>query len=281
MSTSIATKQTEIPGLNAIKAKQKVTWEDGDYASFARFMEAGAIEVLDNWDVDADKSLLDVGCGSGQTAIPAAKKGIRVTGVDIAENLIHHARQRAFKAKLNARFDVGDAEDLPYDNNKFDVVISMFGAMFAPRPERVTSEFSRVLKPGGQLYMANWTPASMPAQMFKCVSGFVPPAPGYIPPVLWGDEETVAQRLAKEFTDIHLTRKTYPQWHYPLTAAELVELFRTYFGPVKRAFDAIDSQQAAELQQLLEAIYRSNSELHNDILTITNGEYLQVIATRK
>ena len=280
MSTS-ALKQTELPNLDAVKTNQKFTWEDGDYASFAKFMEAGAIEVLESWDIATDKNLLDVGCGSGQTAIPAAKKGNKVTGVDIAENLIQHARKRAFEAKLSIQFDVGDAEDLPYEDSEFDVAISMFGAMFAPRPECVVSEFSRVLKPGGQLYMANWTPHSMPAQMFKRVSEFVPPVPGYIPPVLWGDEETVTQRLANDFTDIRLTRKIYPQWHYPLTATELVELFRTYFGPVKRAFDAIDSHQATELRQSLEAIYSRNSEIQNDILTITNGEYLEVIATRK
>lgn len=281
MSTSSAIKQTELPNLDAVKTNQKFTWEDGDYASFAKFMEAGAIEVLESWDIATDKNLLDVGCGSGQTAIPAANKGNKVTGVDIAENLIQHARKRAFEAKLSIQFDVGDAEDLPYEDRIFDVAISMFGAMFAPRPECVVNEFSRVLKPGGQLYMANWTPHSMPAQMFKRVSEFVPPVPGYIPPVLWGDEETVTQRLANDFTDIRLTRKIYPQWHYPLTATELVELFRAYFGPVKRAFDAIGSHQAAELQQSLEAIYRRNSEIQNDILTITNGEYLEVIATRK
>jgi ubiquinone/menaquinone biosynthesis C-methylase UbiE len=281
MAMTTEAVQIKAPSLAAIKAKQKAVWDDGDYAGFAKFMEAGAVEILESWDIAAGQTLLDVGCGSGQTAIPAAKKGVKVTGIDIADNLIRHARQRAKAAKLNARFDVGDAEDLPYGDNSFDVSISMIGAMFAPRPERVVSEFARVIKPGGKLYMANWTPASMPAQMFKCVSHVVPPSPGFIPPVLWGDEETVRQRLTDDFTDIRLTRRVYPQWHYPFNASELVNLFRTHFGPVKNAFESIDKHQQTELHNRLEQIYRDNSATHNDVLTVTGGEFLEVIAVRR
>ena len=133
-------------------------------------MEAGAIEILNNWKIAKDPTLLDVGCGSGQTAIPAAKNGIKVTGIDIAENLILHARKRAKEAGLEIRFDVGDAEDLPYANNSFDVVISLIGAMFAPRPELVASEFARVLKSGGKLY-GELDCGEYAGKMFKCVSG--------------------------------------------------------------------------------------------------------------
>lgn len=269
------------PDFDAIKARQKATWEDGDYASFCKFMEAGAIEILDGWDIGRDKTLLDIGCGSGQTAIPAAKNGARVTGIDIAENLIEHARQRAREAGLDVRFDVGDAEDLPYDEDSFDVAISLIGAMFAPRPERVVAEFARVLKPGGKLHMANWTAASMPGQMFKCVARFVPPPPGLTPPVLWGDEATVKQRLADDFTDIKLRRRTYPQWHYGFDAAELVNLFRAQFGPVKKAFELIDEQRRQELRDSLEQIYRDTSETINGVLTITQGELLEIEATRR
>ncbi len=281
MNQSAAIQQSMQPTLEAIKAKHKSTWEDGDYATFAKYMEAGAVEVLDNWDIASSKTLLDVGCGSGQTAIPAAKRGITVTGVDIAENLVEHARRRAANEKLNARFDVGDAENLPYSNASYDVVTSMFGAMFAPRPEQVVKEFARVLKPGGRLIMANWTPTSMPAQMFKAVSALIPPPAGFIPPVLWGDEETVKHRLSGDFDDITLTRCIYPQWHYPFDADELVKLFRTYFGPVKRAFDTIAPDQRTELHDTLVDIYQAGSLTKNNILTITGGEYLEVSATRR
>ena len=281
MNSNNALVQKTTPSLQTIKAKHKATWEDGDYASFAKFMENGAVEILESWNIDQNKSLLDVGCGSGQTAIPAAKKGHKVTGIDIAENLIQHARKRALKAKLSVKFDVGDAENLPYKDNNYDVVISMIGAMFAPRPEQVVSEFARVIKPGGKLYMANWTSTSMPGQMFKCVSNFVPPPVGFIPPVLWGNEDTVIQRLSDDFTDIKLNRRIYPQWHYPFNTSELVNLFRTHFGPVKKAFDIADVHQQASLYKDLETIYRNNSEVQNEILTITGGEYLEVIATRR
>ncbi len=282
MSASAEAVAIQTPNFDAIKAKQKATWEDGDYADFAKYMEAGAIEILEGWGISKDKTLLDVGCGSGQSAIPAARKGHKVTGIDIADNLIQHARNRCIEEKIDASFDVGDAENLPYADNSYDVVISMIGAMFAPQPDRVTSEFARVIKSGGQLFMANWTPNSMPAQMFKCVSTITPPPPGLIPPVLWGDEETVTQRLSEDFTDIKLTRKTYPQWRYPFSASELVNLFRTHFGPVKRAFDSIiDMNQHANLHRNLQKIYMDNGELVNGNITITGGEYLEVIATRR
>lgn len=281
MNINTAITLDDQPPLATIKAQHKATWEDGDYARFAKYMQDGAIEVLEGWNIAPSTTLLDVGCGAGQTAIPAAELGIQVTGIDLAENLIGYARRRAQEADLNARFDVGDAEDLPYADQHYDVVISMFGAMFAPHPERVTNEFSRVLKPGGQLFMANWTPTSMPAQMFKAVSAIVPPPAGTIPPVLWGDPTTVKQRLGDDFTDIRLARRCYPQWHYPFGADELVNLFRSYFGPVKRAFDKSDTADQLNLHQSLKQIYQSNSVIKNSKLTITGGEYLEVIATRR
>lgn len=267
--------------INALKQKQKATWEDGDYADFATYMHDGALEILQGWDFSTAGTLLDVGCGSGQTAIPAAKMGLKVTGIDIAENLIEHARQLAAKTNLDAQFDIGDAENLPYDDHSFDVAITMIGAMFAPQPDQVTSEFARVIKSGGRLFMANWTPGSMPAQMFKSVAEITPPPAGFISPVLWGDEETVLQRLDKHFKDIQLTRKNYPQWHYPFDEHELINLFRNQFGPVKRAFTLATDAQQKQLYDKLFHIYRNNSETRNGILTITGGEYLEVIATRR
>ena len=270
-----------IPDLAAIKSKHKATWEDGDYAGFADYMADGAIEILESWNLASGQRLLDVGCGSGQSAIPAARLGQRVTGIDIAENLIEHARKRAAREHLQAQFDVGDAEDLPYQTASFDVVITMIGAMFAPRPDKVSAELARVIRPGGRLYMANWTPASMPAQMFKCIASLVPPPPGFIPPVLWGDEATVQSRLEKDFTAITLSRKVYPQWHYPFDASGVVELFRTRFGPVKRAFEAVDTISKHRLARQLERIYSDNGVSRGGIFTITGGEYLEVIATRR
>jgi SAM-dependent methyltransferase len=281
MDMIVETTKPAQPDITTIKAKQKATWEDGDYHGFASYMHDGAVEILESWDLSNAKTLLDVGCGSGQTAIPAALKGLRVTGVDIAENLIMKAREVVAGSSLNVQFDVGDAEALPYPDASFDAVISLIGAMFAPRPERVVAEFARVLKPGGQLCMANWTPTSMPALMFKCCSEVVPPPPGLVPPVLWGDENTVQQRLAEHFIDVKLTRKQYPQWHYPFDEHELIDLFRDKFGPVKRAFAMANPAQATTLYDKLYQVYRDSSETKNGIMTITGGEYLDVVATRR
>ncbi len=269
------------PDLALIKSKMKATWEDGDYTSFAKYMEAGAIEILNGWNIAPGKRLLDIGCGSGQTAIPAALRGIHVTAIDLASNLIADARERARSEGLVVRFDEGDAENLPYGDESFDVAITLIGAMFAPRPDKVVAEFARVVRPGGNLYMANWTPRGMPAMMFKCLAGYVPPPAGFIPPVLWGDEETVIQRLDKHFTDIQLTRRNYPQWHYSLTPTKLVDLFRTHFGPVKRTFEAIDEEAQKRLHRELALIYTECSDTLDGILTITAGEYLEVVATRR
>lgn len=280
--TSTIEAPVQKPTLAQIKAKMKATWEDGDYADFAKYMQNGAIEILNNWEISPGQRLLDIGCGAGQTAIPAAQHGHQVVGIDIAENLIAHATECAKYEGLDIQFDVGDAEALPYEDNSFDVVISMIGAMFAPQPDKVVSEIARVLRPGGKLYMANWTPAGLPGQMFKCVAGIMPPPPGFIPPSLWGDEKTVQQRLSANFGDLQLSRKHYPKWEYPFAVSGIVELFRTHFGPVKRAFDMLDSNNAdpAPLRQQLHDIFQKSSNAHDDDSTfIKNGEFLEVIAT--
>ena len=266
--------------LAAIKTKMKATWMDGDYDTFSRYMEIGAEEILGDWHIEAGKKVLDVSCGSGQTALPAARNGAIVSGIDIAANLIQAARNRAEAESIDVQFDEGDAEHIPYDDNSFDIVISMIGAMFAPRPEQVVSEFARVCRSGGTLHMANWTPQSMPGQMFKIVGSYIAPPKGVEPPVLWGVEETVTQRLNEHFKDIKLTRKYYPKWFYPFSAAELVKYFRAHFGPVRRAFAALDEYGQRTLFEELE----NNFEMHNmatDGTLRIKGEYLDVYAIRR
>lgn len=269
-----------VSNLPAVKTKMKATWEDGDYAGFATYMEPGAIDILDGWNIPKGSTLLDIGCGSGQSAIPAARSGLKVTGIDIAENLIEHARERARYEGLDARFDIGDAEDLPYEDRSFDVVISMIGAMFAPRYDRVAHELGRVCLSGGHLHMANWTPGGFAATMFKCVAKYNPPANGIKPPALWGVEDIVTQRLGDDFTDFTLERKYYPRWIYPFSTSELVELFRHKFGPVKRAFDSQNKQGQQNLRAELEGIYESHN-IAQDGTTQIRGEYLDISATRR
>jgi ubiquinone/menaquinone biosynthesis C-methylase UbiE len=268
------------PDIAAVKSKMKATWMDGDYATFAQYMEPGAREVLRQWDIRPGERVLDVACGAGQTAIPAAEAGAHVTGVDIATNLIAAARERAARQGVAVRFEAGDAEQLPCDTASFDTLITMFGAMFAPRPERVVHELARVCKPGGRLRMANWTAQGMSGQMFRTVAAHVPPPAGAAPPVLWGEEETVRERLGEDFTDITLTRRIYPAWSYPFSVAQLVDFFRTWFGPVKRAFAALDDEGQKSLRDALEANFAAHN-MATDGTVRLGSEYLDVYATRR
>ncbi len=275
-----ATNNENTPDFTAIKKKMKATWEDGDYVRFATCMQPGAIEILKDWQIPAQSQLLDVGCGSGQTAIPAALAGMQVTGIDIAENLIDHARELALFDDIDVSFDVGDAADLPYDDAQFDVIISLIGAMFAPQYQQVANELARVCKPDGRLHMANWTPEGFAGSMFKCVARYTPPSAGVVSPTLWGVEEKVNERLGNDFTDFKLERKFYPLWTYPFDTSELVEYFRQYFGPIKRAFDSVNTAQQRSLRAELEDIYTAHN-IATDGTTEIKGEYLNVSARRK
>jgi ubiquinone/menaquinone biosynthesis C-methylase UbiE len=172
--------------IQQIKENMRAVWMAGDFGVIAKTIASSAEEFIGRLGTPSGARVLDVACGTGNLAIPFARQGAVVTGVDIAPNLLIQARERAAMENLNATFDEGDAEQLPYADSTFDVVATMFGAMFAPRPGLVASEFARVLKPGGRLAMANWNPTSFTGKMFKVGSSHVPPPPGIPPPVLWG-----------------------------------------------------------------------------------------------
>ena len=188
------TSATADTALDILKTRLKATWMDGNYDYFSRFMASSAPQFLDPLALSPGATLLDVACGSGQVALVAAERGLKVTGVDIATNLVLAARGRAAAAGLDVRFDEGDAEALPYPDATFDVVASLFGAMFAPRPERVAAELLRVCRPGGIIAMGNWTKEGFVGAMFKTFARFLMP-PNMPSPVLWGDEAVVRERF--------------------------------------------------------------------------------------
>jgi SAM-dependent methyltransferase len=225
--------------------------------------------------------VLDVACGTGNTAIPLARRGAVVIGVDIAANLLEQGRARAAAEDLIVTFDEGDAEALPYADASFDAVVTMFGAMFAPRPELVASELARVLKPGGLLAMANWNPASFSGQMFKVGSRHAPPPPGIPPPVLWGDEAVVRERLAPYFSGIH-TELIPIDFDLPMNPAGAVAFFRKYFGPTQMAFNRLDEAGQAAFAADLEALWAgANVASDPGDRTLVRNEYLQITATRR
>jgi SAM-dependent methyltransferase len=266
--------------LSSVKATMKATWMDGDYAEFCTYMEPGAMEILREWKLAPGLRFLDIGCGAGQLVIPAARAGVNSTGVDIATNLLEYARDRANREGLAAQFDEGDAEQLPYADGTFDVVGSLFGAMFAPRPDKVASELARVCRPGGRLFMGNWTPSGMSGQMFKHIAKHVPPPTDIAPPPLWGDETTVRGRLEEGFSDITLTRKMYPLWKYPFPVPDVIQLFARLFGPIKGALVQLDEAGQRSLITGAEEIFSAHNQAQ-DGTTELQGEYLEVAATRR
>jgi 2-polyprenyl-3-methyl-5-hydroxy-6-metoxy-1,4-benzoquinol methylase len=266
------------PAMTALKSRLKSTWEAGDYAYFAKPLEPGALEFLARHHVPPGARVLDVACGAGQMAIPMARAGADVVGLDLASNLISQARARAQTEGVRVHFDEGDAEQLPYANASFDLVISLIGAMFAPQPERVAAEFLRVCKPGGRIIMANWTPSGFVGLMFKTMAHHVPPPPNMPSPLLWGDETVVRQRFATGVKELTFTRRLYP-FHYVFPPRDVVDFFRSYYGPTNRAFAALDAEGQARLRTDLERLWTQHNQSTNGSTKHT-AEYLEVIAVR-
>jgi SAM-dependent methyltransferase len=267
------------PEMESLKARLKATWMAGDYGHFSKYMEQSALEFLARLSAEPGSHMLDVACGSGQIAIPAARAGVRVTGIDIATNLIEQARVRAQSEGLDVRFDEGDAEMLPYDDDSFDLVVSLIGAMFAPRPERVAAELVRVCRPAGRIVMGNWTPDGFVGHMFKTISKHLPPSPLMPSPLLWGDEATVRQRLSDGVAELQMTKQMY-LFSYPFSPAEVVEFYRIYYGPMNRAFTALDADGQSALRRDLEQLWTAHNRA-TDGTTTYLSEYLEVIAVRK
>lgn len=253
-------------------------WMAGDFGRIALFSAAEAESFVGRLGIAPGARVLDVACGTGNLAIPAARKGATVTGVDLAPNLVEQARARAAAEGLFATFDEGDAEALPYADGAFDIVMTMFGAMFAPHPELVAAELARVCRPGGTIAMANWTPAGFTGKMFALSSRHVPPPEGMPPPVQWGDDSIVRHRLAPHTSRIE-TRSRLMDFDYPLPPRDVVQYFREYFGPTRTAFARLDEAGQAAFAAATEALWAEHNQ-GGEGRTLVRAEYLEVIATR-
>lgn len=272
----MASTQT-IHEADALKGRLKKTWMAGDYDRFSRYMERSVRDFHERLNIPPGSKVLDVACGSGQFALMAAREGADVTGVDIAANSIVKARIRASAERLPARFEEADAESLPFEDGRFDVVASVIGAMFAPRPEAVAQELLRVCAPGGTIAMANWTAEGFVGQMFKTISKFIAPN-GMPSPVMWGNEAIVRERLGAGLSDLKLTRRHYV-FDYPFGVHEVVDFFAEYYGPTRTAFAALDAKEVARLRNALIELWAIHNRGGED-LTILEAEYLEVIGIR-
>lgn len=267
------------PEMHALKVRLKAIWEAGDYARFCQYLEPGALEFFERLQIPPGVSMLDLACGAGQLTVPAARKGIRVTGLDLAQNLVDRANERLRAENLEGQVLQGDAEDLPFEDNSFDVVLSLIGAMFAPRPHLVAQEMLRVCRPGGQIIMGNWTPTGTTGEMFKVIAKHVPPPPIFPAPVLWGTEEVVEERLGHGLSELRMTVRMYP-FYFPFGPAEVADWFITYYGPTHRAFETLEGNaRDAFRQDLVDFWTRVNTGDENE--TRMQAEYLEVVGTVK
>ena len=276
----VSIETTTIPNLEAVKARQKATWESGDFGQIARTIENVAEEFMARQPLRPGSHVLDVACGTGNLAMIAARRDCEVTGIDIASNLIGQARARAAGEGLRIDFEEGDAEALPFTRGEFDLVVSMFGVMFAPRPHVVASELRRVTRPGGLVALANWTPEGFLGNMFSIFKAHLPPPPVGVPsPMGWGDEDLVRARLRHGFDSLRLTRRI-ALMRYPFPPAETVEFFRQYYGPTQRAFASLDASAQAALRQELVEFQTANNIATTANTTEVAAEYLEVVAVR-
>lgn len=264
--------------MTALKTRLRATWIAGDFGQIAKYYTGEAEVFANRLNLKPGMKVLDVACGTGNLALPAARAGADVTGVDIAPNLVEQARENAKREGLNAQFDEGDAEALAYDDASFDAVVTMFGAMFTPRPELVAAEMKRVCRPGGFIAMANWTPAGFIGRMFKTMSSHVAPPPGMPSPIMWGVEENVRERFGEGISRLE-TKLQNLRFAFPFSPAEVVEHFRTYYGPTQKAFGTLDEAKQAMLRKDLEELWTADNRA-TDGTTAIDSEYLEVIAAR-
>ncbi len=267
----------------------KALWEKGDFTRLASTMRESGDALIEGLGVQPGLKVLDLGCGDGTTALPSAKRGADVLGVDIAANLVAAGNARAKAAGLtNVRFQEGDASNLEgLADKQFDLVVSIFGAMFAPKPFDVAKEMVRVTKPGGRIVMGNWIPGdpTLVAQILKISAAYTPPPPeGFISPVTWGVEANVKERFGKagvSAEDITCERQTYT-FNFAGSAKDFVREFRSFYGPTMNAFEAAEKNgKAAELEAELEALFDAqNKSARADAMSIP-ATFLKVTVNRR
>ena len=273
--TAIPTETTN--DVEELKTRLKTTWMTGDYDVFSRYFEKGAEQFFQRLGISPGTLVLDVACGAGQLALIAARTGAHVVACDIATNWLEKARRRAASEGLEIIFEEGDAEALPYVDGQFDAVASLVGAMFAPRPELVAAELTRVCRPGGIIAMANWTPGGFIGRMFKTISRHIAPS-GMPAPVLWGNEATVRDRFRKGIADLRCTRQVY-HLEYPFPPDAVVDFYRVNYGPMSRAFASLDVKGQEALRRELILLWSKYNYSDSDT-TRVDAEYLDVIAIR-
>ena len=265
------------PDLEALKARQRAAWSSGDYAIVGTTLQIVGEELCEALDVRAGQRVLDVAAGNGNVALAAARRWCEVVASDYVPELLEGARERAAAERLPIAFQEADAEALPFPDSSFDVVVSTFGVMFTPDQEMAASEMARVVKSGGKIGLANWTPEGFIGQVFKTIGRYLPPPAGARSPALWGTRNRI-----HELFGIHAGSITTAQRHFVFryrSPAHWVEVFRAYYGPLLKAFAALEP--ASRLALETDLLTRSDQlNRARDGSMVVPGEYLEVVITR-
>jgi ubiquinone/menaquinone biosynthesis C-methylase UbiE len=280
MSSVPATRTATAPSPDfaAIKQRQQATWASGDFAVIGTTLQIVGESLAEAVDIRAGERVLDVAAGNGNATLAAARRFARVTSTDYVPALLDKGRARAAAEGLDVHFEVADAEQLPFADGSFDVVVSTFGAMFTPDHRRPAQEMLRVLRNGGRIGLANWTPDGFIGRLFKVVGAYVPPPAGLVSPALWGTEPHIVELFGPQAAQIRCERRHF-NFRYR-SAAHWLQVFRDYYGPTHKAFAALDpsGRQALErdISTLLEGLNTAGASS-----LVVPAEYLEVVITKR
>ncbi|MBC5781313.1 methyltransferase domain-containing protein [Ramlibacter sp. USB13] len=267
------------PDFAAIKTRQKAAWASGDYAVVGTTLQIVGETLCEAADLRAGERVLDVAAGNGNATLAAARRWCEVTSTDYVPALLERARERAAAERLHAvDFQEADAEALPFDDGSFDVVLSTFGCMFAPNPPRVASELLRVCRSGGRIAMANWTPEGFIGQLFKTVGRYVPPPAGVASPAQWGSRDRINELFEASARSV-ATEKRHFAFRYR-SPDHMLEVFRGYYGPVLKAFGALDADGQQALAADLTGLMKQFDAGQGGGLVIPSA-YLEIVITRR
>jgi ubiquinone/menaquinone biosynthesis C-methylase UbiE len=263
--------------LGAVKARQRLAWTSGDYAVVGTTLQIVGEELCEALDLRAGEKVLDVAAGNGNASLAAARRWGEVTATDYVPALLERARERSTADRLDIEFREADAEDLPFDDGAFDVVLSTFGVMFTPDQDRAAAELARVCRRGGRIGLANWTPDGFIGQLFKTIGKYIPPATGVRSPALWGTRARIEELFSAQAAEIRTAQRHFVfRYRSP---EHWIHIFRTYYGPLLKAFAALDAAAQAALEEdVRQLIARFNRA--GDGTMVVPSEYLEIVITR-
>jgi len=277
MTTATLTATSTTPNYGAIKTKQKATWGSGDYGRVGVTLQITGEALCEALDIRSGQSVLDVASGNGNASLAAARRFCKVVSTDYVSSLLEQSQVRATAEGLAIDYREADAEDLPFNDASFDNVVSTFGVMFAPDQGQAASELIRVCKKGGKIGLANWTPEGFVGQVFKTVGRRVPPPPGVSSPAAWGTEAFLEKHFASRVSKIEVTPRHFNfRYHSP---EHWLDIFSTFYGPMVKAFEALDEAAGASLRDELERLIRQLNQATDGTMVVPS-EYLEIVISR-